>query len=52
MGHLSSSKYDPAVTLAWTVSKAEKFLGFSASLKIAPENVKSQSRYIFLRIFE
>lgn len=52
MGHLSSSKYDPAVTLAWTVSKAEKFSGFWASLKIAPENVKSQSWYIFLRIFE
>lgn len=52
MGHLSGSKYGHAVTLAWTVSKAEKFSGFSASLKKDPENVKSQSRYIFLSIFE
>ena len=35
MDHLSSLEYDPAVTLALTVLKAERFASISSSLRMA-----------------
>lgn len=54
MDHLSSVEYDPAVTQAMTMLKAdfERNSQFPAVLYDGLRNVKPQSRYIVLRISE